>query len=429
MTPEDKKPSLVIIGNGMATGRLLGELIAQDSHGYQITVFGKEPEGNYNRIMLSPLLAGETSIEEITQFPLNWYRDNGITFYSGDPVCRIDTANKRVVSESGVETDYDKLIIATGSDPFIPNLLQRPDVKGVVSFRNMADVATIQSHTKTAKNAVVIGGGLLGLEAAHGLRQQGLSVTVLQRASRLLNQQLDHTAADLLRQELTERGVKIALNSELESIATNNVGQLTEIELKTGKRISVDLLIVAAGIVPNINLAKHADIATDRGILIDEQLHTSVDDVFALGECSQFGQHTFGLVEPIWHQVEVLVNQLCGDRTALFQMSELSTKLKVSGIDLFSAGEIKGDETSHNQCLTDPANRSYRKLIFRHNRLVGAVLYGHVEDGQWYFDLIRQQTDISQIRQLLVFGQAYCKQGVTEATRTDSNDAANSKAA
>ncbi|MBY4675779.1 NAD(P)/FAD-dependent oxidoreductase [Marinobacterium arenosum] len=401
------KEHLIIIGNGMAAGRLLGEILERDADRYRISLFGDEPHGNYNRIMLSPVLAGEMSADEIMLNPLDWYAKHGIELYSGDPVVEIDRASQQVFSASGRCLNYDKLVIATGSSPLLPAGTPN-DLEGVLSFRTLGDVAAIKQAAEHCRHALVIGGGLLGLEAAYGLRQSGCDVTVLHRGEWLLNRQLDEAAAGLLADELKGRGIDLRLDAEAERFIGND--RIAAVHLNDGSTLNVQLVVIAIGISPNAGLARRAGLACERGILVDEQLQSSDPAIYALGECCQFDGQTFGLVAPIWDQTRVLADQLCGFNGAPYRVRPTATKLKVSGIDLFSAGEFISRPEYDSQVYRDPELGHYRKLLFHGRRLVGAVLYGDVADGNQYFELIEQQADVEELRPWLMFGVEFARQ-------------------
>ncbi len=434
------KAHLIIIGNGMASGRLLDEILKRHPDLYRITVFGAEGYANYNRIMLSPVLAGEITADEIVTHSEQWYREHNITLHCGDAVVSIDKVNQTLVCQSGNRFSYDKLVLATGSDPVIPPVARHCKLEGILSFRNLADIDRIMQQVAKVSHATVIGGGLLGLEAAWGLRQQGLDVTVVHRGGWLLNRQLDPAAGELLRQSLESRGIDVRLNTEITDFiadqtissdessapltsgseskahpnsaslkdASENRTAIRHIVLNDGSVINTGLVVIAIGIVPNHELAKTSGLDCDRGILVNNQMQSSHPNIYALGECTQFGRHTFGLVAPLWDQATVLADQLCLTADSRFSIQPCATKLKVSGIDLFSAGEFLDSPETESLVFQDLTNGIYRKLIFRHQRLCGAVLYGAVNDGNWYFDLIQTQQNVQQLTPELMFGQRYC---------------------
>jgi len=403
------KPRLVIIGNGMASGRLLTELSNRAPGHYAITVFGDEPLPSYNRIMLSPVLAGEQEANSLYLHTSDWYSERAIAVYCGERISRIDREQRQVISVSGRVTPYDQLVIATGSTPTLPALpSEQLGLHGVMPFRTLADVSDITEQATQTEHAVVIGGGLLGLEAAYGLRKRGCRVTVLHRGPWLMNRQLDETAATLLAEELRQRGIELRLQTEVASF--NGDHRLHGISLDDDNELNCQLAVIAIGITPNIDLARQAGLICDRGIQVDNHLRSSDPTIYALGECCQFKQQTFGLVEPIWQQVDVLVDQLAGNGERRYDTRPIATKLKVSGIDLFSAGEFNTGPGHEVQEYHSPVDSQYRKLLFLNERLVGAVLYGDVADGNDYLTLIEQGTDIQALRPWLMFGVEFARE-------------------
>lgn len=407
-----KKEHLVIIGNGMATGRLLSEITALDADRYAITVFDQEPHGSYNRIMLSPVLAEEMTAKEIVIHPTAWFARNNITLHSDDPVISIDRDNQCVTSLCGEVAYYDKLVIATGSEPALPAAARDCKLEGILSFRNMRDVKRIKEQANTSEHALVIGGGLLGLEAAYGLRKQGIEVTVLHRGEWLLNRQLDEAAGKLLQAELESRGIHLVLGEE--AVAFKGDRHISSVLLSDGSELQVQQVVIAIGIVPHAELAEAAGLDCQRGVHVNNRMQTSDPLIYALGECCQYGDDTFGLVAPIWDQVQVLGNVLCDDGSHRFAVNPTATKLKISGIDLYSAGEYLDSDDTDAVVFKDRFNGTYKKLLFRKDRLVGAVMYGDVQDGNWYFDLIQEQQTIRAIRPHIIFGRAFCEKKSAE---------------
>jgi len=400
---------LVVIGNGMAGCRAVEEILARDADRYAITIFGAEPRVNYNRIMLSPVLAGEKSFAEIVINDNAWYTGNAITLVSGDPVVAIDRAAKEVVARSGRVEPYDLLLIATGSDPFIIPVPGK-DLPGVVTFRDLDDVEKMLSAAKSGRSAVVIGGGLLGLEAAHGLSLQGMAVTVIHLMPTLMERQLDEAAGWLLKAELERRGQAILTGADTAEILGTD-GHVSGVLLKDGREIPADIVVMAVGIRPATMLARSAGLDCERGILVDDHMVTSDPDILAVGECVQHRGACYGLVAPLWDMCRALADAATGRAGAGYAGSVTSTKLKVSGIDVFSAGDFSGGEGAEDIVLRDAARGVYKRVIVRGDRVVGAVLYGDTADGNWYFDLLRSGEDISQIREALIFGQAFAAGG------------------
>ena len=396
------KKKLVLIGNGMAGVRALEELLKLDSSLYDITVFGAEPHGNYNRIMLSPLLASEKTIPEIMLNDKQWYEDNGIKLHAGSAVKKIDRVKRVVIAEDDITAPYDRLIIATGSLPFI---LPVPgaDLEGVIGFRDIADVETMLASAKVYKNAVVIGGGLLGLEAANGLMKQGMQVSVVHLCDSLMERQLDYPSADLLKTSLQERGLQFFMEAKTSAIIGED--RVQAVQFDDGTQIDADLVVMAAGIKPNIELAKQAKIHCERGIVVSDTMQTFDPNIYAVGECAQHRNTCYGLVAPLFDQAKVCANHLALIGSKRYEGSVTSTKLKVTGIDLFSAGQFNESECDEALVLQDPSQGVYKKVVIQDNRIKGAVLYGDTMDGSWYFQLMREGTDISGFRSTLLFGQ------------------------
>ncbi len=401
------KERLVVIGNGMAGVRTVEELLKlEGAERYAITIIGDEPYGNYNRILLSPVLAGENTIDDIILNTPEWYAENGIALIAGVAATGIDRAAREVELADGRRVPYDRLIIATGSRPFI---LPVPgnDLEGVIGFRDIADVETMIDAAKKYRHAVVIGGGLLGLEAANGLMKNGMDVTVVHLMDTLMERQLDRTAGEMLRKSLEERGMKFVMPAETTELVDDGSGRVKALRTKDGQEIPADLVVMAAGIRPNITLAKEAGIHCERGIVVNDYMMTYDPRVYAVGECVQHRGVTYGLVAPLYEQARVLANHLGGRGWMTYEGSVTSTKLKVTGIDLFSAGDFLGRPGSDEIVMHDPAGGTYKKLVLSGNHLIGAVLYGDTVDGSWYFQLIREGTDISDIRGRLILGQAH----------------------
>ncbi len=393
---------LVLVGNGMAGMRTLEELLKLAPERYDITVIGAEPHPNYNRIMLSPVLAGEKTVEDIVLNARGWYAEHGIRLITGDPVEEIDRVHGRVVTRSGVSAAYDRLLISTGSTPFIIPVPGH-DKQGVIGFRDIADVEAMVGAASAHRNAVVIGGGLLGLEAANGLLRRGMDVTVVHLLDSLMERQLDRPAAALLKASLEQRGLRFLMEAQTAEILGD--GRVSGVRFADGSEVPADLVVMAVGIRPNMALAQRAGLHCERGIVVDDTLQTYDPKIYAVGECVQHRGQCYGLVAPLFEQAKVAANHLAQIGIARYEGSVTSTKLKVTGIDLFSAGEFNegaGDETL---VLQDPAQGVYKKLVIRDNRVKGAVLYGDTLDGSWYFTLLREGTDISAFRGTILFGQ------------------------
>jgi nitrite reductase (NADH) large subunit len=392
---------LVVVGNGMAAMRTIEELLKDAPDVYDITIFGAEPRGNYNRIMLSPLLAGETNREQIMLHPLEWYRERGITLHVGDPVVTIDRRQKRVISAGGVVAGYDRLLLATGSDP-VRLKVSGHDLAGVFCFRSLDDVDGMLQQAADARRAVVIGGGLLGLEAASGLRKQGLEVTVVHIRSHVMDRQLDFEAAALLRTSMESRGIAFRLAAHTQALEGN--GRVQVVRLEDGSSIAADLVIVAAGITPRTDLARACGLHCDRGILVDDTLQTFDPAIYAVGECVQHRGNTYGLVAPLWEQARVCAAHLAERGVTRYRGSQPNSQLKVSGIEVFSAGDHGKQAAAETIRYSDRAAGIYRRLWLRDNRLQAAVLFGDTRNSGWYAKLIEQQQDISALRETLLLG-------------------------
>lgn len=406
------KLKLVMVGNGMAGVRTLEELLKLAPDMYDITVFGAEPHPNYNRIMLSPVLAGEQTFDEIILNDLGWYRDNDITLHTGRRVTKIDRRRCRVTADDGTEAEYDRLLLATGSDPF---MLPIPgnSLEGVIGYRDIADTELMMETARTHTHAVVIGGGLLGLEAANGLKMRGMDVTVVHLGKGLLDRQLDSTAARLLQDSLEQRGLQFLLPQVTTELVDDGNGRVAAVRFKDGSEVRADLVVMAAGVRPSTELAEDAGLACDRGILVSDTLQTYDPKIYAIGECASHRGIAYGLVAPLFEQARVCANHLAMLGYGRYQGSATSTKLKVTGIDLFSTGDFKGDEDSDTITLSDPLAGVYKKLVIRDDILVGACLYGDTSDGGWYFRLVADNQNIRDIRNYLMFGQASCPLEVT----------------
>ncbi len=398
-----RKERLVLVGNGMAGVRALEELLKLAPDLYDITVFGAEPYGNYNRILLSPVLAGEKTIDDIMLNDRAWYEQNGIILHAGKRVTRIDRARRRVVADR-TEAEYDRLLLATGSDPVI---LPVPghDLAGVIGFRDIADVHGMLGAARDYRQAVVIGGGLLGLEAANGLLKQGMGVTVVHLPQTLMERQLDAPAAELLQASLAERGIRFLMAHQTEALIGDT--RVRAVRFKNGVEIPADLVVMAVGIRPNIALAKAAGLHCARGIVVNDTMQTFDPRVYAVGECTEHRGTAYGLVAPLFEQAKVCANHLAKLGIARYEGSLTSTKLKVTGIDLFSAGDFVGNAQTESLYFKDAARGVYKKLVVQDNRLKGAVLYGDTVDGAWFFQLMREGSDIAAIREHLLFGQAH----------------------
>ena len=394
---------LIIIGAGMASGRALESLLKDDPTAYDVTLFNAEPRGNYNRIMLSPVLAGDKTYEEIVTHDDAWYAENNVTCRFGERVASIDRDAKTITAENGDVLSYDKLMFGTGSIPFmIP--LPGHDLDGVIAYRDLEDTEKMMALGADNK-CVVIGGGLLGLEAAAGMAARGVDVTVVHIMGHLMERQLDEAAGYLLRKALVDKGITVKCSANSKEILGEN-GKVRALLLDDGTELPCDLLVMAVGIRPNVKLAQDAGLAVGKGIHVDDQMLTSDPDVFAVGECVEHNGALFGLVAPLYDQAKVAAQTLLGEE-AMFTPKELSTKLKVTGCDLFSAGDFADGEGREDIVFRDPARGVYRRLIIENNVIIGTVMYGDTADSNWFFGLIKDKTDIAEMRDTVIFGPAY----------------------
>lgn len=400
-----KKLNLIVIGNGMAGIRTLEELLVIAPDMYNITVFGNEPHPNYNRILLSPVLSGEQAFNDIVLNPVSWYQESGITLRMNCEITKIDRVKRVVISADGSSTPYDRLLIATGSTPFMLPIPGK-ELKGVISYRDIRDTEIMIATAQIKRHAVVIGGGLLGLEAANGLRVRGMEVTVVHIGDWLLERQLDVTAGKLLQQSLEQRGLQFMLAQTTSEIIGNDAGEVSAVKFKDGTVIPADLVVMAVGIRPNTALAEASGIYCNRGIVVTDALQTYDPRVYAVGECVSHRGIAYGLVAPLFEQAKVCANHLAQMGIGRYQGSVLSTKLKVTGIDLFSAGDFMGSEHSEEIILSDPASGIYKKLVIKDDQLVGACLYGDTTDGSWYFKLLKEGRKLGELRDHIMFGES-----------------------
>jgi nitrite reductase (NADH) large subunit len=402
MTPG--KPRLVIVGNGMAGMRTVDEILARDRGRFDIEVIGAEPHPNYNRILLSSVLAGEKELADIVLHPREWYAENGIRLATGEAVTRVDAAAKTVTTAAGRTVAYDKLVLATGSRPFVPPVAGLT-LPGVCAFRTIADLDLMRDAARSGSRAVVVGGGLLGLEAAVGLMKRGMAVTVLHLVPTLMERQLDEAAGLMLQRDLERTGLTILTRAQTEAIAGEN--RVRAVLLADGRELPADLVVFAVGVKPNIDLARDAGLDVNRGIDVDDFMRTSDRDIYAVGECVEHRGQTFGLVGPLWEQARTCAEVLCGGTPAPYVAAAPHTSLKVTGIDVFSAGVLAArDDGDEEITLRDAGSRQYKKLIVRGGRLIGAILYGEIADGPWFAELINAGRDITLMRNSLIFGRA-----------------------
>src|SRR5215469_10295420 len=408
---------LVVIGNGMAAIRTIEALLSRAPARYDITVIGAEPHPNYNRIALSSVLAGEKTVDEIVINPRAWYDERNITLLTGHPATAIDLASKSVsVSDRSIHR-YDKLLLGTGSKPLAPPI-PGLGLPGVRAFRDIADVDAMIAASQTHRRAVVIGGGLLGLEAAWGLKRRGMSVAVVHLMSTLMERQLDAAAGGLLQRDLDTRGIAFFTDGQTEEILGTD--RVEGVRLADGREIPADLVVLAIGIRPNIDLAQAAGLDVNRGLLVGDDMRTSDTSIYAVGECIEHNGQVFGLVAPIWEQAKVCGARLAGDDVAVYEPPPVFTSLKITGVDVFSAGALAAaDEADEEITLHDARRGVYKKVILRDDRIVGSVLYGQVADGPWYVRLMRDKADISAFRDQLIFGQAFAESAGAPAPKLD----------
>jgi nitrite reductase [NAD(P)H] large subunit len=393
---------LVIVGNGMAAARLVDELVKSSLGRYAIAVIGEEPRLAYNRVLLSSVLAGETASHEIELRPASWWRERGVTLKYGSRATEIDVGRRELKIENDESIEFSKLVLATGSTPLRLNV-PGAHLSGVNTFRDTRDVDLLLTLAAQKKRVVVVGGGLLGLEAAYGLAKAGAPVTLVHLMDRLMERQLDAPAAQLLKSLVERKGINILLNASTARILGENT--VEGVELEDGKRIDADAVIFAAGIRPNVALAKEAGLAVNRGVVVDDVMQTSAEGIFALGECAEHRGICYGLVEPAYEQGRVLARHLAG-RDAAYPGSVVATNLKVSGVAVFSAGDFMGAEGSESIVLSDARRGAYKKLVIADGRLTGAVLIGEVTDALWYLELIRGREPVARFRKDMMFGRA-----------------------
>jgi nitrite reductase (NADH) large subunit len=395
---------LVVVGNGMAGVKTLEHLLELAPERYDITVFGAEPHPNYNRILLSPVLAGELTAAEIVLNGLDWYARHGITLHLGKRAVRVDRVRRTVVADDGTEAPYDRLLIATGSTPVVLPVPGKA-LPGVLTYRDLGDTGAMIGAAAQFRRAVVIGGGLLGLEAANGLRARGMDVTVVHLMPWLMERQLDETAAGMLQAALEARGIAFRLGAETEAIVAGPPeGRVSAVRLKDGAELAADLVVMAVGIRPNVELAQTAGLYCGRGIVVNDTMQTYDPRIYAVGECVAHRGIAYGLVAPLYEMAKVCATHLAGFGIGRYQGSIPSTKLKVTGIDVFSAGEFTAGEAAEPIVLHDAEAGIYRKAIVRDGRLVGAVLYGDTEGSAWLLELMAERSDVAAIRDALVFG-------------------------
>ena len=401
-----KKLKLVMVGNGMAGVRTLEELLKIAPDLYDISVFGAEPHPNYNRILLSPVLAGEQTLDEIVLNPWVWYKDNHITLHAGKKVVSVDRVKRIVKADDGTEESYDRLLLCTGSNPFILPVLGK-DLPGVIAYRDIADTEAMIAAATQYKNAVVIGGGLLGLEAANGLMRRGMTVTVVHVMPTLMERQLDAVAGKMLQKSLEDRGLQFLIGAQTQELTAGPSGRVAAIKFKDGTEVATDLVVMAVGIRPNTQLAEAMKLHCNKGIVVNDTMQTTTDArIYSVGECAAHRGIAYGLVAPLFEQAKVAANHLAQFGIGRYTGSLTSTKLKVTGIDLFSAGDFTGGPDTEEIVMSDPFGGVYKKLVLKDDKLIGACLYGDTVDGSYYFKLLRDGRNIADIRDKLMFGES-----------------------
>jgi nitrite reductase (NADH) large subunit len=393
---------LVIVGNGMAAARLVDELVKTSLGRYAIAVIGEEPRLAYNRVLLSSVLAGETTSHDIEMKPANWWRDRGVTVKYGCRVTEIDVGRNELKIPGDESIEYSRLVLATGSTPLRLNL-PGVDLAGICTFRDSRDVDMLLALAARKRPVVVVGGGLLGLEAAYGLAKAGTPVTLLHLMDRLMERQLDLPAANLLKTLVERTGVEVLLNADTARI--HGERRVEGVELADGRRIAADAVVFAAGIRPSTSLASGSGLLVNRGVVVDDRLQTSAENIFALGECAEHRGICYGLVEPAYEQAHVLAQHLSG-KAAAYRGSVVATNLKVSGVNVFSAGDFLGADGSEAILLSDIRRGTYKKLVLAEGRLIGAVLIGDTSDALWYLEMIRSRKPDASIRKEMMFGRS-----------------------
>ncbi|MGC1410576.1 MAG: FAD-dependent oxidoreductase [Acetobacteraceae bacterium] len=392
---------IVVIGNGMAGSRAIEEIIARAPGRFDITVFGAEPHGSYNRILLSSVLAGEAQFADIITHDAAWYAGNGIELIAGETVLEIDRAARLVRGEHGAVRDYDVLLLATGSEP-VTLPIPGARLPGAFSFRDIADVDAIRAACQAGGRAVVIGGGLLGLEAAHGLHRNGMDVTVVHLMPNLMERQLDAVSAELLAETIEARGVTVLTAASTTAVLGGD--RVRGVSLANGRDVEADMVVMAVGVRPAIALARAANVEYGRGVRVNDVMRSSDPSIYAIGECAEHRGNLVGLVAPIWDMARVFAQHITGDNDALYAATAVGTHLKIGGIDTYSAGDFLGDDTSDAIVVRDISRGVHRRLVLRDDRVVGIAMVGDAHNARWYFDLLRSGVDVSPMRDALAFG-------------------------
>ncbi len=402
---------LVVVGSGMAAIRLV-ETLRRRGDRRSIAVLGAERSLPYNRIMLSPLLSGETAWQHLVSHPAEWYEQNDIDLHLGCTVGSIDRDLRRVHCDNGTSLQYTDLVFATGSRAAMPPL-PGIEMAGVSAFRDVQDVGCLQKAARLGGDAVVLGGGLLGLEAAVALAARGMRVTLVHRSAQLMNRQLDAVAAKYLQSAIEQRGVTVITGRA--PISVKGEASATAVVLEDGAELPAQLVVVATGIAPVAELAQAVGLTVNRGIVVNANLQTGDEHVYALGECCELNGETVGLVAPIWQQVDVLAASLCGE-SVQFTAQPYVTMLKVSGIDVHTMGEIELADNARALTFQDRDQGVYKKIIVRDDKIVGALLFGDIADSQLFFNLIKQATPVgSDYCRLLLAGELPVQQTAATA--------------
>ncbi len=406
---QQNKSALVIVGNGMVAGRFLDELLKRDAKKFDITVIGAEPEGSYNRIMLSSVLAKDSSSAQIILKSPEWYQTKGIKFIGDTKVTHVDRQQKLVTTESGDIKHYDQLVLATGSRAAkIP--AKNLELNNIFMFRTIADTHAIMAKAQTAKSVMVVGGGLLGLEAAYGLAKLGAKVVLVHRNQSLLNRQLDRSAAQLLEVTMQNMGIEFRLANEVTSFHGDT--QVESATLTSGETVAVDMAVIATGITPNKELGVDCGLVGECAIAVDDYMQTCDPAISALGECIEHRGATFGLVDPLWRQAETLAARLAHNQRHAFTNQSIATKLKVSGVQVFSAGEVNLRNGLSEVRVEDAAAKIYRKLLIENGLIKGIVLFGDIRSGQYFFELMENRVNVAKALPNLIFGQEYVSQAL-----------------
>jgi nitrite reductase (NADH) large subunit len=391
----------------MAGMRTIDEILARDRERFDIEVIGAEPHPNYNRILLSSVLAGEKEIDDIVLHSGDWYARNRIKLSLGDAAVKLDAGAKTIMTAAGRSTGYDALVVATGSRPVVLPVAGL-ELAGVCAFRNIADLELMRETSRRGGRAIVVGGGLLGLEAAFGLMKRGMTVTVLHLMQSLMERQLDEAAGLLLQRDLEKSGITVLTKAQTEAIVGD--AHVEAVQLGDGRALAADLVVFAVGVRPNIDLARAAGLDVNRGIIVDDFMATSEPGIFAVGECIEHHGQTFGLVGPLWEQARVCAAALCGDMPERYVAPVPHTSLKVTGVDVFSAGALEArDDGDEELTLRDAGRGQYKKLVLREGRLAGAILYGEITDGPWFVELMESKRDVAPLRDSLIFGRALAR--------------------